>query len=119
MSWHFTVADLSKTWVSENPDNSVASYVRKWLELPVCGTLSNVFFAIVKFDLRLYHPPVKFSQCETVARTALWKSTSSHTNLQYDRYKDTKDVIKAFRSSQEERLPSHLVSQGSYFSAVI
>ena len=96
MSWHFTVADLSKTWVSANPDNIVASYVRKWQELPVRGTLRKVFLAIVKFDLRLYPPPVKFSQCQTVARTALWKSTSSHTNLQYDRYKDTKDVIKVF-----------------------
>ena len=41
--WQFTVADLSKTWVSENLDNIVASYICKWLEIPVCGTLSNVF----------------------------------------------------------------------------
>ena len=43
LSWHFTVADLSKTWVTENIDNTVATYVRKWLELPISGTLSNVF----------------------------------------------------------------------------
>ena len=39
ISWPFTVADLSKTWVSENLDNIVASYVRKWLEIPVRGFL--------------------------------------------------------------------------------
>jgi len=43
ISWHFTVADLSKTWVSENLDNIVASYVRKRLEIPVCGALNNFF----------------------------------------------------------------------------
>ena len=130
ISWHFTVADLSKTWVSENLDNIVASYIRKWLEIPVCGTLSNVFLTKAKFGLSLYHPSINFSQYQTVARNSpkcssnedikhLWKSTSTHTNLQYDRYRDTKEVLKAFRSSQEERLQSHLVSQGSFFSAVI
>ena len=113
--WHFAVADLSKTWVSENLDNIVASYVRNWLEIPVCGILSNVFLTRAKFGLSLYPPSIKFSQCQTVARNALkcspnedikhlWKSTSTYTNLQYDRYKDTKEVLKAFRSSQEEKL---------------
>ena len=61
ISWHFTVADLSKTWVSENLDNIVASYVRKWLEIPVCGTLINVFLTKAKFGLSLYPPSFKFS----------------------------------------------------------
>ena len=130
ISWHFTVAVLSKTWVSENLDNIVVSYVRKWLEIPLYGTLRNVFLTKAKFGLSLYPSSIKFSQCQTVARNALkcspdedikhlWKSRSAHTNLQYDRYKDTKEVLKAFRSSQEERLQSNLVSQGSFFSAVI
>ena len=29
ISWHFTVADLTKIWVSENLDNTVASYIRR------------------------------------------------------------------------------------------
>ena len=129
ISWHFTVADLSKTWVSENLNNIVASDVRKWLEIPVCGTLGTVFTK-AKFGLSLYPPSFKFSQCQTVARNALkcssnedikhlWKSTSTHTNLQYDRYRDKKEALKAFRSFQGERLQSHLVSQESFFSAVI
>ena len=27
ISWHFTVADLSKTWMAENLDNIAASYI--------------------------------------------------------------------------------------------
>ena len=33
LSWHFTVADLSKTWVSENLDNIAASYIRNGSKL--------------------------------------------------------------------------------------
>ena len=35
ISWHLTIADLSKTWVIENLDNKVADYVCRWLELPI------------------------------------------------------------------------------------
>ena len=49
----------------------------------------------------------------------LWKSTSCHTNLQYDTYKNTKDVLKVFRSEQEDRLQNQLTIQGSFFSNVI
>ena len=43
LSWHFTVTTISKTWVSENMDSVVNKYVRKWLEIPISGTLSNVY----------------------------------------------------------------------------
>ena len=36
LSWHLTIADLSKTWVIENSDSIVIGYVRKWLELRKC-----------------------------------------------------------------------------------
>ena len=29
VSWHFTIANLGKTWVAENLDNLVSSYVRQ------------------------------------------------------------------------------------------
>jgi hypothetical protein len=130
ISWHFTVADLSKTWVIENLDSMVKTYIRKWLELPISGTLSNVFLPCNKFGLNICPPSVKFIQCQTVLRNALkkspnesvrdlWKSTSSHTNVQYDAYKTTKDVIKDFHADHEDKLLNHLVSQGSFFSNII
>ena len=130
ISWHLTVADLSKTWVSENLDNIVASYIRKWLEVPISGTLSNVFLTRTKLGLNIYPPSIKYSQCQTVLRNilrkspnddirSLWKTTSTHTNLQYDQYRDTKQVLKAFHTNQEERLQSHLISQGSFFANVM
>ena len=71
LSWHLTVATLSKTWVTENIDSVVNKYVRKWLEIPVSGTLSNVYLTTSKFGLNIHPPSVKFAQCQTVARNAL------------------------------------------------
>ena len=97
LSWHFTVANLPKTWVCEHLDNNVAKYLRKWLELPVSATLSNIVLPYNKFGLNIQLPSTKFIQCQTVLRNALrtspkkdiqalWKSTSSHSNVQYDTY---------------------------------
>jgi hypothetical protein len=70
-SWHFTVATLSKTWVFENMVSVVNKFVQKWLEIPVSGTLSNIFITSNKFGLNIYLPSVKFTQCQTVSRKAL------------------------------------------------
>ena len=130
LSWHFTVADISKTWIIANLDSIVNGYIRKWLEIPISGTLSNLFLERNKFGLNICTPSVKFTQCKTVVRNSLnesrndslkdlWKSSSSHTNIQYDVFKSTKEVLKDFRSNQEDKLQHHLTSQGFIFTNVI
>ena len=129
LSWHFTIATLSKTWVTENIDSVVNKYIRKWLEIPVSGTLSKVYLANSKFGLNIYPPSVKFAQCQTVACNALktspnetiknlWKATTDNKNIQYDVYTTTKEVLKSFNSQQQNKLQNHLVVQGSFFSSV-
>ena len=71
LSWHFTVAAIPKTWVIENVDSLVNNYIRKWLELPISGTLSNVYLTRNKFGLNILPACVKFIQCQTVLRNAL------------------------------------------------
>ena len=44
---------------------------------------------------------------------------SSFTTKSHDIYKDTKDVLKAVRNENEERLKNHLILQGSFFRNVI
>ena len=70
ISRHLTVADLSKTWVKENLDSIASKYIRKWLDLPVCATLSNIFLPQNRFGLNICPPFVKFSECQTVLRNA-------------------------------------------------
>ena len=109
-----------------------SKYIRKWLELPVSATLSNVFIPPhSKFGLNIILSSTKFIQHQTVSRSALeyspnvdinnlWTVTSTNKNIQYDIYKDTKDVLKAvIRKESEERLQNNLISQGSFFPSII
>ena len=105
------------------------SYVRRWLEIPISGTLSTVFMSRNRFGLHIIPPSVKFLQCQTTLRNALktspnveinelWKSTSTNKNIQYDVYTTTKEVIKDFRSKKEHKLQNQLSTQGSFFKSI-
>ena len=61
LSWHLTVAPLSKVLIIENIDSVVIQYIRKWLDVPVSGTLSNVFLNYNKFGLNIIPPSIKFT----------------------------------------------------------
>ena len=130
LSWHLTVADLSKTWVIENLDNVVVRFVRQWLDLPISATLSGISLPRNKFGLSLLLPSVKFHQCQTVLRNvlksssndaikSLWRSTSFGMNIQYDTYRNTKQVLKAVRQNHTEKLSSSLTSQGFIITFIL
>ena len=108
LSWHFTVASLSKTWVIQNLDNVVIRFIRQWLDLPISATLSGIILPQNQLDLNLQIPSVKFFQCLNVLRTSLkssqndaivslWINTSYSMNLQYDPYENTKHVLQVVR----------------------
>ena len=89
------MANISKTWVCENLDNMVSKYIRRQI------VLRNALKSSTNQEVR-----------------DLWKCTSSSVNVQYDTYKNSKGVLKAFRANHEERLQQYLVSQGSFISFV-
>ena len=75
-------------------------------------------------------PSVKFTQCQTVSRNilrsspnanvqALWKNTSTGPNLQYDIYRNTREVLKAVKLGNKERLTHNLPSQGALLSFLL
>ena len=130
LSWHLTIADLSKTWVIQNFDNVVARYTRHWLELPISSTLSTVTLQNSKYGINLILPSTKFIQCQTVIRNALksspnldisslWAATSNGTNIQYDQYRNTKQVLTAIRKDHEDRINHELTSQGFIMSSIL
>ena len=129
ISWHLTVCDLSKTWIIQHLDNTVSHCIRKWLDLPISSTLTNILLPREKFGFDIILPSTKFTQCQTVHRNALksspneairnlWKYTSNNKNVQYDMYKNTKEVLKAVRSEHEMKLQNDLISQGWFFSII-
>ena len=92
-------------------------------------SFSNVYLTSNKFGLNIIPPSTKFIQCQTTIRTTLksspnesinhlWKLTKNHTNIQYDQYSATKEVIKSFRDNQENKLTNQLTSQGSFFTSI-
>ena len=48
----------------------------------------------------------------------LWNSTSNHSNIQYDVYRNTKEVLKAIHDEHEDRLKNYRITQGSFFSII-
>ena len=120
---------ISKTRITEHLDSVVNSYIQKWLDILISGTLSNVFLERNTFGLNICPPSIKFTQCQTVLLNSLkespnnslkdlWKSSSCHTNIQYDMHKSIKEVLKDFRSNQEDKMQHHLTFQGFFFSNV-
>ena len=119
LSWHLTIADLSKTSVVQNLDNVVSKYVRHWLELLISATLGTLVLQKSRYGISIVLPSTKFIQCQTVIRNALkssqnldinslWAETNNGTNIQYDQYRNTKQVLTAIRNSQEDRINHEL-----------
>ena len=130
ISWHFTIADLRKTWVVENIDNLVAGYIRQWLELPISVTLSTLILPKSKYGINFFLPSTKFLLCQTVKRNALksspnsdinllWTQTSFGCNIQYDQYKNTKQVLAAIQKDNESRITHELKSEGFVISCIL
>ena len=122
LSWRFTVADLGKTWVTENIDNLVSKYIHQWLELPISATLSTLVVSKLKYSISLILPSTNIAQCQVVFRNALksspdkdinalWSHTSSGSNIQYDQYRNTKQVLAAVQNDHEDRIRHELKSQ--------
>ena len=123
VSWHLTVADLTKTWVEQKLDSLYTYYLRLWLEIPPCGTLSNLCQNKRKFGLNVISLSTKHTQCQTVLRNCLsnspnedlkyiHKDTSNHVNIQYDGFRSTRDVLKKVWDDESNRITNELMSSG-------
>ena len=79
LSWHFTVADISKTWICEHLDNIVTKCVRQWLDLTISATISSLILSHKKLwtgssTFLLQIPAMSYCSTlliETVARQSL------------------------------------------------
>ena len=125
ISWYLIIADLRKTWVIENLDNIIAKYVRRWFGLPINATLSSLIISKSNYGLNLILPSTKFIQCQTINRnalksppnsdiTSLWLNSNNFINIQYDQYRNTKQVLKSTQTHhhRHHRITSELTSQG-------
>jgi len=87
LSWHLIIADLSKTWGIDNP--SIYEIYR----------MSNYYTQCIEIFSK---PGYQDS----------WAVTSYGTNLQYNQFQNTKQVLKSIQGDHEERINNTLLSQG-------
>ena len=129
LSWHLTIADLSKTWVIQSLDSLCNQYIRDWLEIPISGTMDIVSLPKSKFRLNIIPVSTKFTQCQATIRNCLKNSvnddirhiheaTSYGTNVQYDKYKTTREVLKDMRAATTDHITTKLTSQGFIIRAI-
>ena len=123
ISWDLTIANLGLTWVRNNLDNVVASYLRRWIDIPINGTLDICLLSKDKFGLDIMMPSTKFTLCQTVLRNCLknspnedvkkiYEESNKGTNVQFDRFNSTREALKSIRNEKEQRIENKLVRQG-------
>ena len=128
ISWHLTVTDIPLTWIKQNLDNLVSKHLRLWLSIPISGTLDVITLSRDKYGLNVVMTSSKTVQCRTTFRQCLkhstnpdirelHKNTSENTNIQYDTYKSTREVIKDIRNKTITHI-SHLTTQKLVISAI-
>lgn len=124
-----TVADLSKTWVIQSLDSLCNQYIRDWLEIPISGTMDIISLPKSKFGLNIIPVSIKFTQCQATIRNCLKNSvnedirhiheaSSYGTNVQYDQYKTTREVLKDMRAATTDHIMTKLTSQGFIIRAI-
>ena len=129
MSWYLTVPEFNITWVKQNLDNVVNSYIRSWLEIPVSGTLDIATLTYNKYGLNFHKLSIKFTQNQVTFRLCLRSSTnadirrlfndtSKDINVQYDTYKNTREVIKNTRLETKSRIENELTTQKLVFKSI-
>ena len=122
LNWNLTIADTDITWVKQSLDSIVNQYVRSWPEIPIAGTLDIIQLSKRKFGICYVIISTRFTQCQTAIRNNLQKSPNNDvvkiyydmncdTNLQYDQFKSTEEVITQYRKNKEDRITTFLTTQ--------
>lgn len=127
ISWDLTVAEIPETWLKNNVDNVISSYVRLWFEIPIAGTLEGISLPHSKFGFSFIKISTKALQCRVNFRCKLSTSPnadirqmqydSSPNNIKYDQYKSSRDAIKDIRNTSENRILK-MLSQGLIMRAI-
>ena len=107
LSWNLFIADIDITWVKQSLDSIVNQYVISWLEIPIAGTLDIIQLPKRTFGICYVMVSTRFTQCQTVIRNNLQKSSNKDvvriyydmncdTNLQFSQFKSTQEIITPY-----------------------
>ena len=128
ISWDLTTADLDVTWVKSILDNLCHNHIRRWLEIPPCGTTDILLLPTTQFGINLLDVSTKFEQCQVTIRKNLKKSpnedsrelfqiTGVGSDIKYDSFHSTREVLAQTRQSKTEKI-TRLKSQSEVVTSV-
>ena len=128
ISWDLTIADLDVSWVKNTLDNLCHNHIRCWLEIPPCGTIEILLLSTTQYGINLLDISTKFEQCQVTIRKSLKESpnedirelfqiTSVGSNIKYDSFQSTREVLSQTRQSKTEKITG-LKSQSEVVTSV-
>ena len=123
ISWDLTITDIDITWVKQNLDSICHRYFRRWLEIPVSGTVEILQLSRSLFGLEVIDVSTKFTLCQVTRRKCLEHSlnedirylhnvASEKSNIQYDSFHSSKQALKKIRDDKKSKIET-LQVQGS------
>ena len=130
LSWNLTIAAaIDITWVKQSLDSIVNQCARSWLEIPIAGTVDIIQLSKRKFGICYVMLSTRFTQCQTVIRNNLRKSsnndvvriyydTNCDTNIQFDQFKSTKEVTTQYQKNKEDRITTVLTMQSLVIKSI-
>ena len=128
ISWDLTIADLDVTWVKNTLDNLCHNHIRRWLEIPPCGTIEILLLSTTQYGINLLDISTKFEQCQVTIRKSLKESPNEDirelfqirsvgSNIKYDSFQSTREVLAQTRQSKTEKITG-LKSQSEVVTSV-
>ena len=92
--WRFSIYDLGGTWVTQNLQNQISKYVRKWLQIPISGNITHLRFPSSKLGIDFTCAYDVYEECKLSVRRILKTSenedirhlyaATSEKNVRYD-----------------------------------
>ena len=79
ISWDLTIADLDVTWMKNTLDNLCHNHLRRWLEIPPCGTIEILLLSTKQYGINLLDISTKTEHCQVTIRK-VWKSHQMKTS---------------------------------------
>ena len=105
-----TIADLDATWVKNTLDNLCHNHIRRWLEIPPCGTIDILLLSTKQYGINLLDISTKFEQCQATIRKNLKESPndirelfqiiSFGSDIKYNSFQSNREVLAQTRQSK-------------------
>ena len=84
LRWNFSIYDIGETWISQNIDNQLSKYYRKWLQIPVSGNITHLCLPKNNLGVDIKAGKQLYRECKISTRRILKCSINSEARQLYE-----------------------------------